>query len=96
MKKVLLLLSSLLMVWSVFGQEFDMPCDNLDYKESVMTVLLYADGNQNKDPLIPLDQPAKRLTLSFDLLGSEGDVLNYTFIHCICFIFIFSFNILHL
>jgi hypothetical protein len=79
---VLLLLSSLLMVWSLFGQEFDMPCDNLDYKESVMTVLLYADGNQNKDPLIPLDQPDKRLTLSFDLLGSEGDVLNYTFIHC--------------
>lgn len=59
-----------------------MPCDNLDYKESVRTVMLYADGNQNKDPLIPLDQPVQRLTLSFDLLGSEGEVLNYTFIHC--------------
>lgn len=44
--------------------------------------MLYADGNQNKDPLIPLDQPVQRLTLSFDLLGTEGDVLNYTFIHC--------------
>lgn len=72
----------LLSACSVFGQEFNLPCDDLDYKESVRTVLLYADGNQNKDPLIPLDQPVQRLTLSFDLLGTEGDVLNYTFIHC--------------
>jgi len=45
-------------------------------------VLLYADGNQTKDPLIPLDQPQQRLTLAFDILGSDGQVLNYTFIHC--------------
>ena len=64
------------------GQSFDLPCDDLDYKESVRTVLLYADGNQTKDPLIPLDQPQQRLTLSFDVLGSDGQVLNYTFIHC--------------
>ncbi len=79
-----LLTSILLLLTASFalGQEFDLPCDNLDYKESVKTVLLYADGNQNKDPLIPLNQPDQRLTLSFDLLGTEGDVLSYTFIHC--------------
>ena len=82
MKRCLALLILCLMAWNVKGQEFDLPCDNLDYKESVRTVLLYADGNQNKDPLIPLDQLKQRLTLSFDLLGTEGDVLNYTFIHC--------------
>ena len=64
------------------GQSFELPCDDLDYKESVRTVQLYADGNQTKDPLIPLDQPLLRLTLSFDILGSDGHVLNYTFIHC--------------
>ena len=82
MKKVLAILILFLMSWSVKGQVFDLPCDNFDYRESVRTVLFYADGNQNKDPLIPLSQPTKRLTLSFDLLGTEGEVLNYTFIHC--------------
>ena len=82
MKRCLVLLILFLLAWHVNGQGFDLPCDNLDYKESVRTVMLYADGNQNKDPLILLDQPVQRLTLSFDLLGSEGDVLNYTFIHC--------------
>ena len=64
------------------AQTFDLPCDNLDYKEKVKTVLLYADGEQTKEPLIPLDDPIQRLTLSFDYLGNEADVLNYTFIHC--------------
>lgn len=82
MKRFLTLLLLLLVVWNVTGQDFDLPCDDFDYKENVRTVLLYADGNQTKDPLIPLNQPLKRLTLSFDLLGTEGDVLNYTFIHC--------------
>jgi len=82
MKRALTLLTLLLVAWNAFGQDFDLPCDDLDYKESVRTVLLYADGNQLKDPLIPLDQPQQRLTLAFDLLGSEGQVLNYTFIHC--------------
>ncbi len=82
MKRALTLLTLLLVAWNAFGQDFDLPCDDLDYKESVRTVLLYADGNQLEDPLIPLDQPQQRLTLAFDLLGSEGQVLNYTFIHC--------------
>ena len=82
MNRSIALLILALLPWSLLGQTFDMPCDDLDYKESVRTVLLYADGNQNKDPLIPLDQAQNRLTLSFDLLGTEGDVLNYTFIHC--------------
>ena len=82
MKKSLAFLLLFLMSWSVNGQVFDLPCDDLDYQESVRTVLLYADGNQNKDPIIPLDQPTRRLTLSFDILGTKSEVLNYTFIHC--------------
>ena len=82
MKKVLPLLLMLLLVLNLTGRDFDLPCDDFDYKESVRTVQLYADGNQTKDPLIPLNQPLQRLTLSFDLLGTVGEVLNYTFIHC--------------
>ena len=82
MKRILAILVLFLISWNCYSQEFDLPCDDLDYQESVRTVLLYADGNQNKDPLIPLDNPVKRLTLAFDILGSEGEVLNYTFIHC--------------
>lgn len=82
MKRSLAILVLLLVVCNAFGQVLDLPCDDLDYKESVRTVLLYADGNQNKDPLIPLEQAQNRLTLSFDLLGNESEVLNYTFIHC--------------
>ena len=82
MKKTIVFLLCLFVVTGLMGQDFDLPCANLDYKESVVTVLLYADGNQNKEPLIPLDNAVGRLDLSFDLLGSEGEVLNYTFIHC--------------
>ena len=82
MNKLITILLSLFASLGLYAQDFNLPCDNLDYKESVMTVLLYADGNQNKEPLIPLDNPTQRLTLSFDLLGSDGKVLNYTFFHC--------------
>lgn len=82
MKIIFFSLFALAITTSVFGQSFDLPCDNFDYKKSVATVQLFADGNQNKEPLIPLDNPLYRLTLSFDLLGTEGAVLNYTFIHC--------------
>ena len=50
MKRVLSLLTLLLLAWNVSGQQFDLPCDNYDYKATVKTVLLYADGNQNKEP----------------------------------------------
>lgn len=82
MKRVLSLLLLLLLAWKVSGQQFDLPCGDLDYHESVKTVLLYADGNQFNDPMIPLGEPLRRLTLSFDMLGTEAEVLNYTFIHC--------------
>ena len=82
MKRSFALIVLLFAAWNAFGQAFDLPCEDLDYKESVRTVLLYADGNQNKDPIIPLETAQKRLTLSFDILGSDGEVLNYTFIHC--------------
>ena len=82
MKNVIALVAVVFLVMNGFAQNFFLPCDNLDYKESVRTVLLYADGNQEKEPLISLDDPVRRLTLSFDIFGSEADVLNYTFIHC--------------
>ena len=60
----------------------DLLCGNLNYKPEVQTVLLYADDNQLNDPIIPLDDMMGRLTLSFDIIDGEGEVLNYTFIHC--------------
>ena len=81
-KTALLLILAFTATLKAFAQNFDLACDNLDYKDAVQTVLLYADGNQTKEPLIPLDNPMHRLTLSFDLLGSDAEVLNYTFIHC--------------
>ena len=60
----------------------DLLCGNLNYKPEVQTVLLYADDNQLNDPIIPLEDMMGRLTLSFDIIDGEGEVLNYTFIHC--------------
>ena len=80
MKKLLFLVLATL-VW-MQAKAFELPCADYDYKESVRTVLLYADGDPLREPLIPLEYPTNRLTLSFDLLGGEGEVLNYTFIHC--------------
>lgn len=82
MKKPAIFILALLVSLGAIAQDFELYCDNLDYKDAVRTVLLYADGDQLKEPLIPLENPLKRLTLSFDLLGSDGTVLNYTFIHC--------------
>ena len=67
---------------ALFAEDFNLPCGNLNYKPEIQTVMLYADGNQLNDPIIPLDDMIERLTLSFDLIDGEGDVLNYTFIHC--------------
>lgn len=82
MKKIFSLFCLFLAMLNAVGQDFDLPCADLNYKESVLTVQLFADGNQTKEPLIPLDNPLNRLTLSFDILGNKGEVLNYTFIHC--------------
>lgn len=82
MKKITFFFFLVMATLGLSAQDFQGPCANLDYKNAVQTVLLYADGNQNKEPVIPLDDMTGRLTLSFDLLGSEGDLLNYTFIHC--------------
>ena len=81
MKKLTLLIMLFLGV-RLFAQEFNLPCGNLNYKPEVQTVLLYADDNQLNDPFIPLDDMMERLTLSFDLIDGQGEVLNYTFIHC--------------
>ena len=82
MKKILILIVAFFSAIGSYGQSFDLPCADLDYKQAVASVSLFADGNQTKEPLIPLANPINRLTLWFDLLGSEGKVLNYTFIHC--------------
>ena len=80
--KHILLIVALFASLAGIGQEYGFPCADLDYKSAVASVSLFADGNQTKEPMIPLASPTKRLTLWFDLLGSEGKVLNYTFIHC--------------
>ena len=82
MKKLLFLLTFLLCAIGAFAQDFTLPCGNLNYKPQVQTVLLYADDNQLNDPIIPLEDMMGRLTLSFDIIDGEGEVLNYTFIHC--------------
>ena len=64
------------------AQDFDLPCGNINYKPEVQTVLLFADDNQLNDPIIPLDDMLGRLTLAFDVIDGQGEVLNYTFIHC--------------
>jgi len=82
MKKSVFLMTLLLCVASLFGQDFVLPCGNLNYKPQVQTVLLYADDNQLNDPIIPLEDMTERLTLSFDIINGDGEVLNYTIIHC--------------
>ena len=82
MKKFLFLMALLLCTAVGLTQDFDLPCGNLNYKPEVQTVLLYADDNQLNDPIIPLEDMMGRLTLSFDIIDGQGEVLNYTFIHC--------------
>ena len=82
MKKSIFLTTLLLSVAGLFAQSFDLPCGNINYKPQVQTVLLYADDDQLHDPIIPLEDMLGRLTLSFDIIDGEGEVLNYTFIHC--------------
>ena len=82
MKKSVFLTTLLLCVAGLFAQSFDLPCGNINYKPQVQTVLLYADDDQLHDPIIPLEDMLGRLTLSFDIIEGEGEVLNYTFIHC--------------
>ena len=82
MKKLSLLILTLGLATWLFAQDFDLPCGNLNYKPEVQTVLLFAGDNQLNDPIIPLGDMMGRLTLSFDLIDGQGEVLNYTFIHC--------------
>ena len=82
MKRITLLLLVLGFVLGASAQDFDFPCGNLNYKPEVQTVLLFADDNPLSDPIIPLDDMIGRLTLSFDIIDGQGEVLNYTFIHC--------------
>ena len=82
MKRITLLICALGLASCLFAQEYLQLCGNFNYKPQVQTVLLYADENQLNDPIIPLDNMLGRLTLSFDIIEGDGEVLNYTFIHC--------------
>ena len=82
MKRIILFTWLLCIATALSAQDFDLICGNINYKPEVQTVLLYADENQLSDPIIPLDDMIGRLTLSFDIIDGEGEVLNYTFIHC--------------
>ena len=82
MKKLLFLMTMLLCAIGAFAQDFMQLCGNLNYKPEVQTVMLFADDNPMNDPIVPLDDMVGRLTLMFDVIGGEGEVLNYTFIHC--------------
>ena len=82
MKKVTLFILLVFCASGLFAQDFGLPCGNLNYKPEVQTVQLFADGDQLSDPIIPIDDMVERLTLSFDIIDGEGEVLNYTFIHC--------------
>ena len=82
MKKVTLFILLVFCASGLFAQNFGLPCGNLNYKPEVQTVQLFADGDQLSDPIIPIDDMVERLTLSFDIIDGEGEVLNYTFIHC--------------
>lgn len=82
MRKSILFLLIFSLTAGLWAQEFNHPCGNLNYRPEVQTVLLYADGDQLRDPVIPLGDMTERLALSFDILGGNGEVLNYTFIHC--------------
>ena len=82
MKRITLLICALGLASCLFAQEYMQLCGNINFKPEVQTVLLYADENQLNDPIIPLDNMLGRLTLSFDIIEGDGEVLNYTFIHC--------------
>ena len=82
MKKSILLIWAFCLSAGLFAHDFGLPCGNLNYKPEVQTVLLFADGNQLKNPIVPIEDMMGRLTLSFDIIDGEGEVLNYTFIHC--------------
>ena len=82
MKRITLIILALCAATALFAQDFNLPCGNLNYKPEVQTVQLYVDGNQLTDPILPLDDMVERLTFSFDIIDGEGEVLNYTFIHC--------------
>ena len=76
MKKLTLIVLVFCAAMRLFAQDFNLPCGNLNYKPEVQTVLLYADDNQLNDPIVPLEDMAERLTLSFDLIDGEGEILN--------------------
>ena len=82
MRRITLLICALCLATGLSAQDFDLLCGNINYRPEVQTVLLYADDNQLNDPIIPLGDMMERLTLSFDIIDGEGEVLNYTFIHC--------------
>lgn len=82
MKKFVLIIALICSFSRLYAQMVDLPCGNINYRPDVQTVLLYADDKQLNDPIVTLDDMIERLTLLFDVIDGQGEVLNYTFIHC--------------
>ena len=80
MKKFILFF---LMLFGFFSSFVTAQVTNTDrvYDDNIVNVLLYANGNQLKDPVIELGS-ADRLTLSFDDLSNRQENYKYTLIHC--------------
>ena len=55
--------------------------NNKNYKDYVQTVLFYPGDEPLRDPILYLDN-VRKLTLSFDILGSDVEIFNYTIVHC--------------
>ncbi len=82
MKKTLLYIMLMLFAVTLQAQHHLPPCVDRVYSDKVKTVQLYAYGEQTNEPLVSIDNMMRQLTLSFDVLSNDAEVLNYTFIHC--------------
>lgn len=73
----------LLTIQAIMAQAETLPFElrNKVYNDFVQTVLLYPQDEPLKEPIIRLNE-ADQLQLSFDILGDEAFVYNYTILHC--------------
>ena len=71
----------LVSILSPFAANAQITNEDRIYDNNIVSVLLYANGNQLKDPVIKLGS-ADKLTLSFDDLSNRQENYKYTLIHC--------------
>lgn len=82
MKRHILAVVLLFTATLAIAQNFTLPCVDANYRDGVKSIQLYPVGEPLQQPLITLDNAMEALSLSFDVLGSNAEVLNYTFLHC--------------